>query len=225
VRIAEGGEVLVRGANVFRGYHKQDEATREAIDAEGWFHTGDAGFIDPQGHLAIIDRAKDVGKLVDGTPFAPQFVENKLKFSPYIGEAISFGSGREKVTAMVAIALVPVGNWAERQGLAYTGYQDLTQKPEVRRLIRAEIEKCNQGLPEAARVRRFLLLAKDFDADDAEVTRTRKLRRRVISEKYATVIDALYSGASETEIASEVAYEDGQRATTRAKVAIEDVHV
>jgi long-chain acyl-CoA synthetase len=225
VRIAAGGEVLVRGANVFRGYHKQDEATREAIDAEGWFHTGDAGFIDPQGHLAIIDRAKDVGKLADGTPFAPQFVENKLKFSPYIGEAISFGSGREKVTAMVAIALVPVGNWAERQGLAYTGYQDLTQKPEVRRLIRTEIEKCNQGLPEAARVRRFLLLAKDFDADDAEVTRTRKLRRRVIAEKYAAVIDALYSGASETEIASEVAYEDGQRATTRAKVAIEDVHV
>jgi long-chain acyl-CoA synthetase len=225
VRIAEGGEVLVRGANVFRGYHKQEDATREAIDVEGWFHTGDAGFIDPQGHLAIIDRAKDVGKLADGTPFAPQFVENKLKFSPYIGEAISFGSGRDKVTAMVAIALAPVGNWAERQGLAYSGYQDLTQKPEVRRLIRTEIEKCNQGLPEAARVRRFLLLAKDFDADDAEITRTRKLRRRVISEKYAAVIDALYSGASETEIATEVTYEDGQRATTRAKVAIEDVHV
>ena len=225
VRIAEGGEVLVRGANVFRGYHKQDDATREAIDAEGWFHTGDAGFIDPQGHLAIIDRAKDVGKLADGTPFAPQFVENKLKFSPYIGEAISFGSGREKVTAMVAIALAPVGNWAERNGLAYGGYQDLTQKPEVRRLIRGEIEKCNQGLPEATRVRRFLLLAKDFDADDAEVTRTRKLRRRVIAEKYAAAIDALYSGASETEIATEIAYEDGQRAITRAKVAIEDIHV
>jgi long-chain acyl-CoA synthetase len=225
VRIAESGEVLVRGANVFRGYHKQEEATREAIDAEGWFHTGDAGFIDPQGHLAIIDRAKDVGKLADGTPFAPQFVENKLKFSPYIGEAISFGNDRDKVTAMIAIALAPVGNWAERQGLAYSGYQDLTQKPEVRSLIRAEIEKCNQGLLESTRVRRFLLLAKDFDADDAEVTRTRKLRRRVIAEKYAAVIDALYGGASETEIATEVTYEDGQRATVRAKVAIEDVHV
>jgi long-chain acyl-CoA synthetase len=229
VRIAEDGEVLVRGANVFCGYHKQEEATREAIDAEGWFHTGDAGFIDPQGHLAIIDRAKDVGKLGAGphagTPFAPQFVENKLKFSPYIGEAIAFGHERPHVSAMIAIALAPVGNWAERQGLAYSGYQDLAQKPEVRRLIRSEIEKCNRGLLEPARVRRFLLLAKDFDADDAEVTRTRKLRRRVIAEKYAAVIDALYNGATETEIATEVAYENGQRAILRARVAIEDVHV
>ena len=229
VRIAENGEVLVRGANVFRGYHKQPEATREAIDAEGWFHTGDAGFIDPQGNLAIIDRAKDVGKLGvgphAGTPFAPQFIENKLKFSPYIGEAIAFGHERPQVTAMIAIALAPVGNWAERQGLAYGGYQDLTQKPEVRSLIRAEIEKCNQGLLESTRVRRFLLLAKDFDADDAEVTRTRKLRRRVIAEKYAAVIEALYGGATETEIATEVAYEDGRRATVRSKVTIEDIHV
>ena len=225
VRIAENGEVLVRGRNVFSGYFKQEDATREAIDPEGWFHTGDAGFIDPQGHLAIIDRAKDVGKLADGTPFAPQFVENKLKFSPYIGEAISFGNDRDRVTAMIAIALAPVGNWAERNGLAYSGYQDLTQKPEVRSLIRGEIEKCNQGLPDATRVRRFLLLAKDFDADDAEVTRTRKLRRRVIAEKYAPVIDALYNGASETEITTEISYEDGQRATVRARVAIEDIHV
>jgi long-chain acyl-CoA synthetase len=225
VRIADSGEVLVRGANVFRGYHKQEDATREAIDEQGWFHTGDAGFIDPQGHLAIIDRAKDVGKLADGTPFAPQFVENKLKFSPYIGEAISFGNDRDQVTAMIAIALAPVGNWAERQGLAYGGYQDLTQKPEVRSLIRAEIEKCNQGLLESTRVRRFLLLAKDFDADDAEITRTRKLRRRVIAEKYAAVIEALYGGATETEIATEVTYENGQRATVRSRVAIEDIHV
>ena len=229
VRIADNGEVLVRGGNVFRGYHKQPEATREAIDAQGWFHTGDAGFIDPQGHLAIIDRAKDVGKLGEGpnagTPFAPQFIENKLKFSPYIGEAIAFGHERPQVTAMIAIALAPVGNWAERQGLAYGGYQDLTQKPEVRSLIRAEIEKCNQGLLESTRVRRFLLLAKDFDADDAEITRTRKLRRRVIAEKYAAVIEALYGGATETEIATEVTYEDGQRATVRSKVTIEDIHV
>ncbi|HEU4646304.1 MAG TPA: AMP-binding protein [Burkholderiales bacterium] len=229
VRIADNGEVMVRGANVFCGYHKQQDATREAIDAQGWFHTGDAGFIDPQGHLAIIDRVKDVGKLGvgpnAGTPFAPQFIENKLKFSPYIGEAIAFGHERSQVTAMIAIALAPVGNWAERQGLAYGGYQDLTQKPEVRNLIRAEIEKCNLGLLESARVRRFLLLAKDFDADDAEITRTRKLRRRVIVEKYAAVIEALYGGATETEIATEVTYEDGQRATVRARVVIEDIHV
>ena len=225
VRIADNGEVLVRGTNVFLGYHKQEEATRDAIDADGWFHTGDAGFIDPRGDLAIIDRARDVGKLADGTPFAPQFVENKLKFSQYIGEAISFGNDRDQVTAMIAIALSPVGNWAERQGLVYSGYQDLTQKPEVRGLIRAEIEKCNEGLLAATRVRRFLLLAKDFDADDAEITRTRKLRRRVIAEKYASAVDALYSGADETEIATVVTYEDGRRDTVRAKVTIEDVHV
>jgi long-chain acyl-CoA synthetase len=229
VRIAGSGEVLVRGQNVFVGYHKQAEATREAIDAEGWFHTGDAGFIDPQGHLAIIDRAKDVGKLGEGphagTPFAPQFVENKLKFSPYIGEAIAFGDGKPHVTAMIAIAMDPVGSWAERRGLAYSGYQDLSQKREVRELIRGEIERCNQGLLAPTRVRRFLLLAKDFDADDAEITRTRKLRRRVIAEKYQPVIEALYNGAAETEIATEVTYEDGQRATLRARVAIEDIHV
>ena len=229
VRIAENGEVLVRGGNVFVGYYKQPEATRAAIDGDGWFHSGDAGFIDPQGHLAIIDRAKDVGKLGEGpnagTPFAPQFVENKLKFSPYIGEAIAFGHERAHVTAMIAIALAPVGSWAERQGLTYGGYQDLTQKPEVRALIRAEVEKCNQGLLASTRVRRFLLLAKDFDADDAEITRTRKLRRAVIADKYAAVIDALYTSATETEIATEVTYEDGRRATVRAKVAIEDIHV
>jgi long-chain acyl-CoA synthetase len=223
VKIAASGEVLVRGPNVFRGYHKQEEATREAIDGEGWFHTGDAGFVDPTGHLVIIDRAKDVGKLVDGTPFAPQFIENKLKFSPFIGEAIAFGDGREAVTAMIAISLTPVGNWAERRGLAYTSYQDLAQKAEVRALIRGEIEKCNQGLPSATRIRRFLLLPKDFDADDAEITRTRKLRRRVIAEKYAGTIEALYNEASQAEVASEITYEDGQRATVRATVAIEDV--
>ena len=223
VRIADGGEVLVRGANVFSGYLKQEAATREAIDGEGWFHTGDAGFMDPQGHLVIIDRAKDVGKLTDGTPFAPQFIENKLKFSPYIGEAIAFGHGRSGVMAMIAMALVPVGNWAERRGLAYTSYQDLSQKPEVRALIRAEVAKCNAGLPAATRVRRVLMLAKDFDADDAEITRTRKLRRGFISEKYAQAIDALYSGKTETALATEITYEDGRRATVTATVAIEDV--
>ena len=223
VRIAEGGEVLVRGPNVFVGYHKQEDATREAIDAEGWFHTGDAGFIDPQGQLVIIDRARDVGKLADGTPFAPQFIENKLKFSPYIGEAIAFGNDRPGVTAMIAIALVAVGNWAERRGIPYTSFQDLSQKPEVRALIRDEIDKCNRGLPEATRIRRFLMLAKDFDADDAEITRTRKLRRRFIGEKYAAAIDALYQDGHVAEIATEVTYEDGQRATVRANVAIEDV--
>src|SRR5881392_3682253 len=194
VKIGERGEVLVKGAGVFRGYLKNEEATREVIDSDGWFRTGDAGFIDPRGHLVIIDRAKDVGALRDGTPFAPQFVENKLKFSPYIREAVAFGHARPFVAAMIAIDPNTVGNWAERRGLPYTSYTDLSQKPEVRELIREEVRKCNATLPDVTKVRRFLLLTKDLDADDAEVTRTRKVRRRYVAEKYAPVIDAIYAG-------------------------------
>ena len=135
MKIAERGEVLVRGCSVFKGYLKNEDATREVIDPDGWFHTGDAGFIDPRGHLVIIDRAKDVGALADGTPFAPQFIENKLKFSPFIREAVAFGNERPFVAAMIAIDLSTVGNWAERRGLAYTSYMDLSQKAEVRELI------------------------------------------------------------------------------------------
>ena len=194
VKIAERGEVLVRGCDVFQGYLKNEEATREVIDPDGWFHTGDAGFIDPRGHLVIIDRAKDVGALADGTPFAPQFIENKLKFSPYIREAVAFGNDRPFVTAMVAIDLGTVGNWAERRGLAYTSYMDVSQKAETRELIREEITKANQTLPEATKIRRFLLLTKDLEADDAEMTRTRKVRRLYVADKYAEVIGALYGG-------------------------------
>src|SRR5439155_1241682 len=151
-------------------------ATREVVDRDGWYRTGDAGFIDPRGHLVIIDRAKDVGALSEGTPFAPQFIENKLKFSPYIREAVAFGNDRAFVTAMIAIDLTTVGTWAERRGLAYTSYADLSQKAEIRGLVRDEIAKCNATLPDATKIRRFLLLTKDLDADDAEITRTRKVR-------------------------------------------------
>jgi long-chain acyl-CoA synthetase len=223
VKIAERGEVLVRGCAVFKGYLKNEEATREVIDADGWFHTGDAGFIDPRGHLVIIDRAKDVGALADGTPFAPQFIENKLKFSPYIREAVAFGHERPFVTAMVAIDLGTAGSWAERRGLAYTSYMDLAQKAEVRALIREEIGRCNETLPDSTRIRRFLLLTKDLDADDAEITRTRKVRRRFVAEKYAAVIDALYSGKDEVELATAITYEDGRQATVRSTVHIETV--
>jgi long-chain acyl-CoA synthetase len=223
VKIADKGEVLVRSANVFRGYLKNEEATREVIDREGWFHTGDAGFIDPRGHLVIIDRAKDVGTLSDGTPFAPQFVENKLKFSPYIREAVAFGDGKPFVTAMIAIDMNTVGNWAERRSIAYTSYMDLSQKPEVRRLIADEIRKGNETLPEAGKVRRFLLLTKDLEADDAEMTRTRKVRRRYVAEKYASVIDAFYSGATEVALSTVITYEDGRQASIQSRVSIEDV--
>jgi long-chain acyl-CoA synthetase len=223
VRIADRGEVLVRGSGVFQGYLKNDDATREVIDPDGWFHTGDAGFIDPRGHLVIIDRAKDVGALADGTAFAPQFIENKLKFSPYIREAVAFGSDRPFVTAMIAIDLNTVGNWAERRGVAYTSYADLSQKAEARELIRAEIRKGNETLPDPQKVRRFLLLTKDLDADDAEMTRTRKVRRGFVSEKYADVIDAFYAGRDEVPLAITVTYEDGRQATLQARVRLEDV--
>ena len=223
IKIADKGEVCVRSANVFSGYLKNDEATREVIDRDGWFHTGDAGFIDPRGHLVIIDRAKDVGTLVDGTPFAPQFVENKLKYSPYIREAVAFGDGKPFVTAMIAIDMSTVGNWAERRSIAYTSYMDLSQKPEVRGLIREEIRKGNETLPEAGRVRRFLLLTKDLEADDAEMTRTRKVRRRYVAEKYASILEAFYSGGTEVALSTAITYEDGRQAMIQSRVTIEDV--
>ncbi|WP_416896986.1 MAG: AMP-dependent synthetase/ligase [Minwuia sp.] len=222
VKIADNGEVLVRSPAVFVGYYKNDQATEEAKDAEGWLRTGDAGIVESSGELIIIDRAKDVGKLVDGSPFAPQFVENKLKFSPYISEAVSFGHEKPFVCAMIAIDYNTVGNWAEKQGIAYSNYMDLSQKQEVRDLIREEINRINPSLPEVSRIKRFLLLAKDLDADDAEVTRTRKLRRGYIAEHYAPVIEAFYGGASEVDLETEVTYEDGRKATMEAHLTIQE---
>jgi long-chain acyl-CoA synthetase len=223
VKITERGEVLVKSAGVFRGYLKNDAATREVIDADGWFRTGDAGFIDPRGHLVIIDRAKDVGAMLDGAPFAPQFIENKLKFSPYIREAVAFGDGRPVVAAMIAIDMNTVGTWAERRSLAYTSFMDLSQKAEVRGLIADEIRKVNETLPDATKIRRFLLLTKDLEADDAEMTRTRKVRRGYVAQKYVAVIDAFYAGADEVEVTSAITYEDGRTATLQSRVRIEDV--
>jgi len=223
LRISNAGEVQIRSPAVFRGYYKQLDATRDALTEDGWYRTGDSGFIDGRGHLVVIDRAKDVGKLSDGTPFAPQFIENKLKFSPFIGEAVAFGDGRPFVAAIIAIDLGTLGNWAERHNLAYTSYQDLSTKPEVRRLIRDEIGKCNASLLAAARIRRFLLLNKEFDADDAEITRTRKIRRRFVGEKYAAVVAAFYSGAQAVELTTEITYEDGRKAKLSSTITIDDV--
>jgi long-chain acyl-CoA synthetase len=222
VKIADSGEVLIKSGGVFKGYYKQPEATRDTMTDDGWFRTGDAGFIDPRGHLVIIDRAKDVGKLADGTAFAPQFIENKLKFSPFIREAVAFGSDRPVVAAMISIDMTTVGTWAERNNLPYTSYQDLSAKPEIRALIRGEILKCNATLPAATQIRRFLLLSKEFDADDNEMTRTRKIRRRFVAEKYAKVIEAFYSGAKDVEFATEITYEDGRKGTIHSTIAIED---
>ncbi len=223
VKIDDRGEVMVSGPNVFKGYFKQDDVTRETITADGWLKTGDAGFVDTRGHLVIIDRAKDVGKLSDGTPFAPQFIENKLKFSPFIREAVSFGDGKPFVASMIAIDLSTVGNWAERHNLAYTSFMDLSRKPEVAALIGTEIVKCNATLPAAGQVRRFLLLNKELDADDAEMTRTRKVRRRFVAEKYAPVIDAFYAGQGEVDLTMEITFEDGRKSTLTSTITLHDI--
>jgi long-chain acyl-CoA synthetase len=193
------------------------------LTADGWYRTGDAGYLDRRGHLVIVDRAKDVGKLEDGTTFAPQFVENKLKFSPFIGEVIVFGHQRPFVAAIVAIDLGTVGNWAERRNLAYTSFQDLSGKSEVRELVRDEIREINASLPVASQVGRFALLNKEFDPDDNEITRTRKIRRRFVAEKYATVVEALYSDAPEVDLVTEITFEDGRKATLNSTIAIVDI--
>jgi long-chain acyl-CoA synthetase len=223
VRIDEKGEVLVKGPGVFQGYYKQEEATHEALTADGWLKTGDAGLIDPRGQLAIIDRAKDVGKLADGTPFAPQFIENKLKFSPYVREAVAFGDGRPFVAAMVAIDMSTVGKWAEARSLPYTSFMDLAAKPDVARLIIEEIGKINATLPGTSKVARIALLNKELDADDAEITRTRKVRRGFVAEKYAPVIAALYGGAREARVTMDITFEDGRRSTLSSTLGVHDV--
>ena len=223
VKIDDHGEVILKGPNVFRGYFKQDDITRETITPDGWLKTGDAGFFDKQGHLVIIDRAKDVGKLNDGSAFAPQFIENKLKFSPYVREAVAFGDQRPFVVAMVAIDMTTVGTWAEKRRLSYTSFMDLSSKPEVAVLIAAEIAKANASLPDVQQIKRFLLLNKELDADDAEMTRTRKVRRRFVAEKYAPVIEAFYGGKQSADVTMEITFEDGRKSTLSSTIAIHDV--
>jgi long-chain acyl-CoA synthetase len=227
IRISEQGEVLYRSPGVFQGYYKNPEATRQTLE-DGWVHSGDAGFIDHDGHLKIIDRAKDLSRLADGTMFAPKYIENKLKFSPYIKEAVCIGQGRPYVTALINIDLAAVGNWAERRDLAYTSYTDLSQKPEVYDLIHQEVVRVNQSLSEdtllqGAQIRKYLILHKELDPDDQEITRTRKVRRGFIAQKYAPLIEALYSGSDHVGVEVQVTYEDGRTATTRADVRIREV--
>ena len=220
IKIDDRGEVLLKGPNVFKGYYKQEDVTRETMTSDGWLKTGDAGFFDKQGHLVIIDRAKDVGKLADGSAFAPQFIENKLKFSPFIREAVAFGDQRPFVVAMIAIDMQTVGTWAEKQGLAYTSYVDLSSKPEVANMIGEEIAKANASLPDVQQVKRYLLLNKELDADDAEMTRTRKVRRRFVAEKYASVIEAFYGGKPSADVTVEITFEDGRKSTLKSTIAI-----
>jgi long-chain acyl-CoA synthetase len=222
VAFTEGGEILLRSQAIFEGYYRNPEATEQAL-VDGWLHTGDAGFTAPDGHLVVIDRAADLAKLSDGTSFAPQFIENKLKFSPFIKEAVALGSERDHVAALVNIDGASVGRWAERRSIPYTSYTDLCLRPEVHELIQGEVRRANDGLPEATTVRRFLVLHKELDPDDGEITRTRKLRRRHIGERYADLIEAVYDGATETRIVTTITYEDGQQRDIEAVIPIGSV--
>jgi long-chain acyl-CoA synthetase len=227
VKVAESGEILIRSPGLFREYHRNAEATREAKDREGWFHTGDAGYFDADGHLKIIDRAKDVGRLKDGTLFAPKYLENKLKFFPYIKEAVCFGHGRDMVCAFVNIDFEAVGNWAERRNLAYSGYTDLAGQAPVRELVRECVESVNRDLAQDAtlggsQIHRFLILHKELDPDDGEITRTRKVRRGFIGEKYAPLLDGLFGGKDECFIETQVRFEDGRTGKISATLKIAD---
>ena len=228
VKIADNGEVLVRSKAMLKEYYKRPDATAETIDSDGYFHTGDAGFFDADGHLKIIDRAKDVGKLAGGAMYAPNYIENKLKFFPHIKEAVAFGDRRDMVCAFINIDMGAVGNWAERRGLAYSGYTDLAARSEVYQLITECVEKANADLAHDAmlsdsQVHRFLILHKELDPDDDELTRTRKVRRGFVAEKYRALIDALYGGRSSQFIETQVKFEDGRSGMISADLRIVDV--
>jgi long-chain acyl-CoA synthetase len=227
IKIADNGEVLVKGPMLLKGYYKRPDATAESINADGYFLTGDAGFLDADGQLKIIDRAKDVGKLSNGGMFAPNYIENKLKFFQFIKEAVCFGSDRDMVCAFINIDVGAVGNWAERRGIAYSGYTDLAAKPQVLELIRECLEEVNAALAgdvmvADSQIHRFLVLHKELDPDDDELTRTRKVRRNFVADKYKVLIDALYEGKPSQFIETEVKFEDGRRGKISADLKIVD---
>ena len=231
IKMADNGEILVKSPGLLKEYYKNPKATAEVLNEDGWYHTSDAGFMDKSGQLKIIDRVKDVGRLKggpnDGAMFAPKYVENKLKFFPFIKEAVALGDGREKVCAMINIDFEAVGNWAERQNLPYAGYTDLAQKPQVYALIKDCVEKVNADLATDAmlagsQVTRFLVLHKELDADDGELTRTNKVRRGFIADKYGVLVEALYAGRSEQFIETQVKFEDGRTGSVSATLKIED---
>jgi long-chain acyl-CoA synthetase len=231
VKLTDSGEILIKSPGLLKEYYKNPAATAEVLDAAGWYHTGDAGFLDAGGHLKIIDRAKDVGRILggpnDGAMFAPKYVENKLKFFPHIKEAVTFGDKRERVCAFVNIDFEAVGNWAEKRNLPYGGYTDLAGKPEVLELVRECVEKVNADLAADAllagsQITRFLVLHKQLEADDGELTRTSKVRRGAIAEKYQVLVDALYGGRTEQYIETQVKFEDGRTGSVAATLKIVD---
>jgi long-chain acyl-CoA synthetase len=231
IKLSDSGEILVKSPGLLKEYYKNEKATREVLSDDGWYHTSDAGFIDASGHLKIIDRVKDVGRIRggehDGAMFAPKYVENKLKFFSHVKEAVAFGDGRDRVCVMINIDFDAVGNWAERRNLPYAGYTDLAQKPQVYELIRECVEKVNADLSRdellaGSQVSRFIVLHKELDADDGELTRTNKVRRGFIGEKYGVLLDALYEGKSEQYLETQVKFEDGRTGKVSATLKLMD---
>jgi len=228
IKISETGEVMFKSPGMFLGYFKEDDKTGEVMTPDGYVKTGDAGFFDQTGHLKIIDRAKDVGKLANGALFAPKYIENKLKFYPNIREVVAYGDGRDFVTCFINIDMTAVGNWAERNNVVYGSYQELAGNPRVYELIEQHVAEVNRSLASedvmaGAQIKRFLILPKELDADDGEVTRTQKVRRGFVAERYKPLIDALYDGSKEADIATEVTFEDGRKGMIRARVRIVDM--
>jgi len=223
VRVSEEGEIQVRGPNVHLGYYKNEKATREGFTEDGFWRTGDAGYMGEDGHLYVFDRFKDLMALEDGTRFAPQDIETRLKFSPYIREAVVCGDKKPFVTAVVSIDLENVGNWAKRRGIPYTTFQDLSQRPETYELIRGEIHRLCQRFPQQIRVKRFAILLKELHADDGELTRTRKVRRAFVYERYRALIEDLYSEKDTHGLDIQIRYEDGRVSTFRGNVRLATV--
>jgi len=222
VSIAEDGEILVRSDSVFEGYFNKPEATAEALDG-GWLHTGDAGYLEDDGHLVVLGRVSEVMHTADGERYVPNYIENRLKFSPYIKDAAVIGAGLKELTAMVCVDFEAVGHWAEVNGVPYVSYADLSQREEVATLLREAFQRVNKAVTEPLRLQRFVSLPKEFDPDDGEITRTRKLRRKVVQERYADVIAALYDGSKEVHVSAQVTYETGEVGKVERSLPIREV--
>jgi long-chain acyl-CoA synthetase len=222
IEITPEGEIISRSPSVFKGYYKMPEESAKAL-RDGWLHSGDTGFIDSDGHLVVFERTKDIITLSDGTKFAPQYLETRLKFSPYVKDVWAIGDGRPFVTCVICIDYAVVGNWAEARNIAYTSYQELSQNPEVYKLVQKEVVKMNQDLPSAAQVRKFVNLYKEFDADDDELTRTRKLRRAFVEQRYKDIVNGLYSSTDSVHMETTITYEDGRRAYIKTDLRVMDI--
>ena len=222
VKISEAGEILVRSESVFAGYYQLPDASAEALDA-GWLHTGDAGYLEPDGHLVVLGRLSEVVHTAKGERYIPNYIENRLKFSPYVKDVAVLGKDRDTLAAIVCIDKEPVGHWAEVRGISYMSYADLSQRPEVLELVGTAVQRVNATLPEGLKLRRFVSLHKEFDADDGEITRTRKLRRNVVEERYRPIIDAIYAGRRDVAMKAQITYESGEVGVTERLLTVKEV--